>query len=322
MNLLEVMSLSEEEAIEKWEATLWPSGPVCPHCGSSNVARLKGKSTRPGTCKCRECHKKFGVWTNTFLHGSHVSMKAWLAAMHLFASKKGLSSVALAENLGVTQKTAYFMLHRLRQACLSAPTKKLEGIVEADEVYVGGKTRMGKRGLASERKVPVMTMVERTQKAKPSPCTAVTPAVGTGQVVLRMIENNRKVTLHGNLKEHVDRSAYIMTDDLRGYRGVDQYFAGHGVVRHSKKEYATEDGRHNNTAESIHARLRRMYRGIYHWWSKEHFARYLSEIEFRWNMRNLTQAQRREKLISFAPGTRITYAELKKNSDRRKKQDE
>ena len=311
MSLFKIASMTEEEARVYWENVLWPCGPICPKCGSISVTRLKGKSTKPGTCKCRDCKRKFTVTTDTFMHKTHLSLKTWLLAVHLICSnKKGVSALYLSRELEIGYEAAWFMLQRIREG-MKDIDGKLEGTVEADEVYVGGKSRTGMKGRGSERKTPVLVMVERTPKLDRKPHTPKTANVCTGRVILKPVSDVSKTSLQGNLLRHVERTSAIMTDEWGGYSGIEKFFAGgHGVVRHKAKEYATADGRSNNTSESVNALVRRSQRGIYHQWSKKHMQRYLWEIKFRWNHRHLSDEERRDELINRCRGKKLTYREL------------
>src|SRR5437899_4042206 len=173
MNLAETSALTEDQARSYLEKIRWPNGPVCPHCGSKESVRLQGKSTRPGLlkCKAKECRKQFTVTIGSIFEDTHISCQQWLIAFHLMvSSKKGVSALQLQRNLGLgSYRTAWHLAHRIREAMKKEPLAgMLQGIVEADETYVGGKPRPGKprpKTVSGTDKAPVMVLVERDGKA-------------------------------------------------------------------------------------------------------------------------------------------------------------
>lgn len=295
MNLLQLSNLSEDEAREIWERNVWPHGPVCPRCGCvNNATKLKGKTCRPGLYQCRECGKQFTATTGTPLRGTRLSMKQWVLAFYLFASSKNsISSCELGRHLGVGQKTAWYMLHRLRLASRDDDDRLLTDEVEVDEVYVGGRSRKGIRGRGSERKKPVILAIERGGKAVAIP-----------------VERTNRATLHPFILENVDRGATIYTDEYAPYRGIGQYFAGgHKVVCHGRYEFVRDDA-YTNTAESFFARLRRSYRGTYHWYSHKHMLWYVWEVIFRWSTNMMSDWERMQFLMSQSGGKTTTFFDL------------
>ena len=218
----------EESARQFLEEMRWPNGPICPHCKCASFYRLtpKESSKRPsrkGLLKCKECRKQFSVTVGTIFEGSHIKLHKWLMAIHfLCASKKGMSALQISRMLEITYKSAWFMCHRIRLAMKEMSfSTKLEGTVEVDETYIGGKSRRGIRGRGSERKTPVIALVERD-----------------GSVRTRPIKRVSAKELKGAIRENVDRNSSIMTDEWRSYKGIGREFAGgHQVVNHGRKEY-------------------------------------------------------------------------------------
>lgn len=201
------------EARTMLEHIRWSNGPVCPHCGSLNIAALSGKSTRPGLRKCRDCRKQFTVTIGTIFVGSHIPLRNWVYAFgRMCASKKGISALQLQRELGITYKVAWFMCHRIRYAMQdTTPDVKVTGTVEVDETYVGGKPRyegQSKRDRGT-KKIPVLALVERKGGART-------------QVVCDVTGN----TLKSSIRKHVHSSAIIMTDDNPSYNGIGAEFAG------------------------------------------------------------------------------------------------
>lgn len=217
----------EEKAREIIEASRWPDGPVCPHCDSKDVARLKARPTsvrpgRPGLLKCRSCRKQFTVKVGTVMEGSHIRLNQWLYAIHAMnASKKGVSAHQLHRTLGLDYKSAWFLCHRVRFAMENGPLKgkvegaKMPGPVEADETYVGGK-RKGKRGRGAEGKSIVLTLISREGEARSF-----------------HVPNVKGKTLKSVIRQHVEGEATIYTDSLASYNGLRNEFAGHETVDHS-----------------------------------------------------------------------------------------
>jgi len=271
------------------ESARWPDGPVCPHCGATDAYRLNGASTRKGLCKCRACRRQFTVTVGTIFQGSHIPLNKWLYAIYLMCeSKKGISSNQLSRDLGVTYKSAWFMAHRIRQAMSNDGTEKLDGVVEADETYVGGKTRGGKRGRGAERKTPVFALIQRE-----------------GRMRSFHVEDVKRRTLQGLIGEHVEETAHIMTDSFLSYRGLEERFAGHDFVDHNK-EYVRGIV-HTNFAESFFSLLKRGILGTFHHVSREHLQRYLHEFDFRWNRRDDEAGQRMNDVLDQAVGQRLLY---------------
>ena len=206
----ELASLSNDEARQYIEKIRWPDGPFCPHCGCADYYKLNGKKdskspVRSGVYKCSACRKQYTVTIGTIFEGSHIGLGKWLAVIHLVcASKKGMSALQVQRmfNIGSYQ-TAWFMLQRIRYAMTqSSLSKKMKGIVEADETYVGGKSK-GKRGRGAENKEIVFTLVERDGKIKSTHVANVTAT-----------------TLKTAIRENVDRESTIMTDEFKSYGSV------------------------------------------------------------------------------------------------------
>jgi transposase-like protein len=320
LNLVElIQKYSNEDTAREFVETLrWPDGPVCPHCGLIGEAykltltektkeqtaalKLAGKrvqKTRKGLWKCKSCRKQFTVTVNTVFADSHIPLSKWVLAIHLFcASKKGLSAHQVHRMIGVTIKTAWFMMHRIRLAMTEAPeAAKLTGIVECDEVYFGGKAKnmhAKKRrevinGRGPANKTPVMTLVERN-----------------GRVRTTQLERVNESNLNAVLQAYVDPTAHLMTDEGPSYNKLGKGFSNHLSVNHSRGEYVRE-GAHINSAESVHSLLKRGVFGTYHHWSVQHLFRYLVEFDFRFNLRKLSDGSRAALVIKGSTGKRLTY---------------
>ena len=302
MKLIHLMQEFSDETVarEYLEGLRWPAGVVCPKCGTIDEAtklrRMAGSSTRPGVWKCRACRKQFTVTVGSVMEDSHIPLSKWAIAFHLLcASKKGMSAHQLHRMLGITYEAAWFMCHRIRYAMApSGQLEKLRGTVEVDETYIGGKAsnRLSKMGTGrgTVNKIPVVSLVQRGGDVRSMVMERVT------------VRNIRKV-----LKEYVSPAAKIMTDELNVYKGLERGYAGHEAVKHSQKEYV-RGAVHVNTIEGYFGLLKRGVMGTYHHWSQHHLHRYLSEFDFRYNARKVTDVQRAQRAISMVGGKRLTFA--------------
>lgn len=287
-----------DKAREHLEALHWPNGPVCPHCGNCDAARitkLAGKSTRSGVHKCKECSKPFTVTVGTIFEDSKIPINKWLLAFRLLnGGKKGFSAHELHRSLGITYKSAWFMAHRIREAMKPTDPAPLGGgdntVVEADETYVGGKAKNRATRKPAPKKA-VVALVERDGEARSF-----------------HVANVNAKTLRPLIVTNVARSAHLMTDESPVYTTVGREFNGHSVVNHSAKEYVTTGGfKHSNTAENFFSIFKRGVIGTYHHMSEAHIARYCREFDFRYNTRSLTDAERTAEAIKGARGKRLMY---------------
>ena len=290
-NLLDVAKRfpTEESCREYLEQIRWNGKPVCVHCGNTEkIYRIKNNTL----LKCSACKKNFSVKVGTIFEDSHIELQKWFFAMFIHsAHKKGISSCQLAKDITVTQKTAWFMLQRIRLAMETKSfMKPLSGIVEADETYVGGKYA-GKRGRGSENKTPVFGLVERK-----------------GDVRTQPVKRVNKETLQGIIRDSVVPATTIMTDEWLAYRGLSDTYT-HKVINHGKKEYANGNI-HVNTMENFWSLLKRGIFGIYHHVSDKHLYRYCNEFGFRHNSREITDANRFEITVSQSEGKRLMYKNL------------
>lgn len=313
MNLSTLSKLTEDEARETLERIRWGKGIVCPHCGRvDGHTKLQGRAHRPGVWKCNNgCARQFTATVGTVMEGSHISIRHWLMAFAIMCSaKKGISALQLQRQLGLgSYRTAWHLNHRIRYAMSRNPLKGLlDGVVMADETFVGGKPRKeaALKGKGQRRepreKAPVVALVERGGRVKTWPIADVTAK-----------------TLQDAIRDHVKPSAAIQTDQLVSYKGVGRWFeGGHASVNHSKYEYAryTTDKKtgkrvliSTNEAESFFALLKRGITGSFHSVSKEHLHRYCDEFSYRWNERKTTDEERTVKAILLSEGKRLMYAE-------------
>lgn len=278
------------------EELLWPDGPTCPRCGvrGDRITKLKGKSTRPGVHKCKNCRKPFTVTVGTVMERSKIPLCKWVLAAQLMASsKKGMSAKQLERMLGVSYETAWFLFHRLRECAIDPNAGPIGGsnkVVEADETYVGGKARNARKGKPVPKKHAVFALVERE-----------------GQVRSFHVTKVNAKTLRPILVKHADRKSYLMTDEHTVYPGIGREYAGHGTVNHSAEEYVRGTFWYTNTVESYFALLKRGMMGSFHNVSEAHLYRYLAEFDFRHNTRELDDGERADKLLEGSKGKRLMY---------------
>lgn len=290
----------ETAAYAHVESLLWPSGPVCPHCGNCDAARigrLNGKTARPGLRKCYNCRQQFTVKIGTIFEDSHAPLRLWLQAIYLMcSSKKGISTRQLQRTLGVGLKTAWFMGHRIRFAMApgtDAGQLGGEGVtVEADETYLAKspKTRKAK-GVALN--------------AKPAPM--VFALVERGGNIRSMYLDHRNV--RKALNEHLDDNSRLVTDGAQTYKFVMPTPAQRESVDHSKYEFVRGDV-HTNTLEGFFSIFKRGLVGVYQHMDKAHLDRYLAEFDFRQNTRaklGINDSQRAAIAVEGFKGKRLTY---------------
>ena len=295
----------EEAARRHYEKARWPNGRVCPHCGTvDNSTELKGKSTRPGVYKCRDCAKPFSVTIGTIFERSHIPLNKWLLAMSLMtASKKGISAHQLFRSLGFgSYRTAWFMAHRIREAMTATgalPPLGGEGqIVEADETYYGRRDKGEKLFKAPRKKHrdkrlkrPVVALVERGGKAR-----------------VFHVASADKETVEKIVRENVSPASRLHTDESRLYLGSDTYFASHETVRHSAHEYARGDV-NTNSAEGFFGVFKKGMTGVYQHCGEQYLQRYVTEFEFRHNTRaklGVNDTERAALALQGAEGKRLT----------------
>lgn len=295
VQLLEVFP-NEQACIKHLRSIRWRDGAYCPYCGSTKVYDFKDGKTH----KCGDCRQRFSIKVGTIFEDSKISLRRWFIAIYLITShSKGISSVQLAKDLGVTQKTAWFMLHRLRHA---AKTKSFNGPlkneVEVDETYIGGKEKNkhaskrtpGTQGRNTQTKTPVLGMVERG-----------------GKLRLMQIRDIKGENIRKHVLEHVAIGSKVFTDEFRSYLGLGSFY-NHNTVSHGQGEYVNGNA-HTNTIEGFFALLKRGIIGIYHFITDKHLDRYLDEFAFRYNLRMEQNGTGFKALLGQCEG-RLTWKAL------------
>lgn len=291
----------EQACYTQLESMIWPDGdPKCPHCASTHIYRL---NTPRQPYKCGDCKKKFSALVGTIFEHTKVPLKKWFIAIYLCTSrKKGCSSLQLSRDISVTQKTAWHMLHRIREMFKHyEPESLLEGEVQLDEAYIGGKSKnkhkdrrvKNTQGRNLKDKIAVFGMREKGGNVR----TEVVPNVKQGTLVPKIYDN-------------IETGSVIMTDDWFGYGDLSRYY-DHLICNHSGYQYVNpENGATTNGMENYWSHLKRSITGCYHSVSRKHVDRYLREWEYRFNTRKFTDSDRFILTLSNAFIPSLRYRQL------------
>jgi transposase-like protein len=278
--------------IIRWEGILECVYPTCRK--DKHITKLKS-----GRYYCPACEGRYSVKTRTIFHDSKIPLRKWYAGIYLITShKKGISSCQLARDLGVTQKTAWYMNHRVRHSLGLEPEGKLTGIVEADETFMGGlesnkhksKRTEGTQGRSVVKKTPVAGIVQRD-----------------GELRAQVVPDTTGSSLRKFIHENVERGSKLHTDEWWGYRGLEKLF-GHSFIKHNENQYVDGDV-HTNTMEGFWSLLKRGVVGIYHSMSNKHLQKYVDEFVFRYNTRKFTESDRFNFMLSNM-ATHLPYKQL------------
>jgi len=308
---------SEDNCLAYLVAKRWPDGVTCPTCGSKEVTSLKNQ--RRWKCRVDHERRQFSVKVGSIMEDSPVPLSKCLPAMWMITNaKNGISSCEIARALGVMQKTAWFLLHRIRYAMQQGSFEKMSGQIEADETYIGGlarnmhKDKKAKKitGTGGSGKAIVMGLLERHGIDKSQ---KIIDIIGTAEkkasrVGAKVIQNTDKDTLHGEVKEHVKPGSELFTDAHLSYRGLDPEYV-HQFVDHAEA-YVKDQVVHTNGLENFWSLLKRGIKGTYVSVEPFHLTRYVDEQAFRFNERKLTDSERFMEVASSVAGKRLTYKHL------------
>jgi transposase-like protein len=290
----------EKSARDYMVSARWPAGIRCIHCGHDQIYTIR----EGNIYTCKSCRKQFTVRTGTVMEDSHISIVKWLYAMYLVSvSRKGISSIQLAKEIGITQKSAWYLLGRIRESCQL--DGKISGIVEADETFIGGKeknkhnSKKLNQGRGTVGKAIVFGVRSRD-----------------GQIRAEVISNTDRETMKDTVARNVMKGSTLYTDEHSGYDSVQGY--DHERVCHSGKEYV-RGNIHTNSIEGVWALIKRGHYGVYHQWSKKHLHRYLHEFIFRLSTLDLPAFGKKDTtcginivrvLAAGMEGKRLTYKAL------------
>jgi len=291
---------SEKACREHLEQLRWNGEPICHHCGSQreNHYRILTRGEDKGRYKCKDCRLPFSVTIGTIFEKSTVPLERWFRAVYLFTSnKKGVSSYQLMREIGVTQKTAWFMLSRLRNSISNRVDFEFDGITQVDETYVGGKNKNRSKG----------KKIENTQGRSLKTKTPVFGMLNNGLVYTQVVKDTKGKTLKTIINAKVKEGSIIVSDGWRGYRGLEKQYT-HEVIKHNLGLFK-KGCYHTNGIEGFWGLLKRGIIGMYHYTSDKHLHRYCDEFAYRYNIRTLSQGEQ-FNLTLINSDERLSYKQL------------
>lgn len=287
---------SEDTCIEFLKKQRWNNKPVCPHCGSM---KKPYETNRGYKCSEKECRKKFSITTGTIFENTKIKLSLWYAAIYIAsAHKKGISSHQLARDLGVTQKTGWFMLMRIREAMTERNPQMLNGSTQADETFVGGKNKNRHQS----------KKVELSQGRSVKDKTPIFGLLNNGVVNTQVVTDTKAATLKPIIAAMVEKGSIVVTDEWGAYNGLNSTHQ-HEVVKHNEGNYVSTTGFHTNGLEGYWSLFKRGIYGIYHHTSPKHLQRYCNEFSYRFNTRGVEDTERFTLSLTKIDG-RLTYKTL------------
>lgn len=296
-NLLDLLTYFKDEQTcrDYLELIRWNGNITCPHCKHDKIFKFKNGKIY----KCAKCRKQFSVKVGTIFEDSHIPLQKWFAAIYLItAHKKGVSSLQLHRDLGVTQKTAWFLSHRIRTTFGMLPESKLQGVIEADETFLGGAEKN------KHKNKKVDNTQGRSVKTK-------TPVAGVkargGELRAKQLPNTSGYNLRPFVVQNVEFGSKLNTDEWGGYNGLASHFF-HKRINHLEGEYVNGEV-HTNGMENFWSLLKRGITGIYHSISEKHTQKYVDEFVFRYNTRQYSEDNRFDLMLSHI-STHLTYKQL------------
>lgn len=303
LDIIETLD-TEEKCREYLEEVRWNGEPICPHCGSisKHHYKLTQNGEFKGLYKCKDCRERFTVRQGTMFEDSNLPLKKWFYAISVFLTyKRGISSAQLARNIHVTQKTAWFMLHRIRHN-IKDDDATFEEHTQVDETYVGGRTsekHQRRKNHKSGKKNMGRSLAQKT---------IVMGLLSKGKVYAQVIENASAKVLMGVIDRLVKKSSTIISDSWNGYNSVKDSYT-HEVVQHNLGIYVNKKGFHTNSIEGFWSHLKRMITGVYYVVSPKHLPKYCKESAFRYNTRKISDGERFNQFLQ-QPTERLYYGEL------------
>jgi transposase-like protein len=295
-NLLELNEYfsTENKCWEYLESLRWSEKPICPFCNNETYYHFKDSHTY----KCKACKKKFNAKIGTIFENTKIPLKKWFLAIYIATShKKGISSCQLSKDISVTQKTAWFILHRIREMLKVKAPRMLDDMVEVDETYIGGKD-------SNKHKVQRDKLTKGTTTKTP-----VLAILGRQTYVITKVVNDTKIdTLQTAVVKRVGSDSTVVTDAYPSYQNLSYYFKKHETVNHLQNEWAKGD-LHTNTVEGFFSQLKRGIYGIYHQVSPKHLHRYCQEFSYRYNTRKIKEVERFNHSLTIC-NKRLKYQDL------------
>lgn len=291
---------SEKACREHLEQLRWNGEPICPHCGSQrdNHYKILTRGEDKGRYKCKDCRLPFSVTIGTIFEKSTIPLEKWFRAVYLFTiNKKGISTRQLEKTIGVTQKTAWFMLSRLRNAVHNRVEFEFEGITQVDETYVGGKNKNRKK----DKKI------DNTQGRSLKTKTPVFGMLNDGIVYTQVVKDTKGKTLKTIIKSKVKEGSIVVTDGWVSYRGLDKHY-GHEIIKHNLGVFK-KGPYHTNGIEGFWSLLKRGILGVYHYTSDKHLQRYCDEFAYRYNIRKMIPGEQ-FNLTLINSDERLSYKQL------------